>query len=509
MKKMKKFAGLLLALVMVLAMGTTAFAGSGSITVTNPSVGVTFEAYKIFDVTPSTGTNTDGSYKGVTYTIASKWINYFNSTPGSKYIVDTKPDGKEYPQILVNGATKYIGVDESNVSDFAKDAFAYSQKQPISPDDTSSNGNFSGLDLGYYMVYPKGASINDGEYTTIVSLTTTNPTQEIVQKAKLPVIDKVDDDASVELGQIVNYTVTGTVPNTLGYTTFDYTIIDKMTDGLTFNKDSIKVFIDGTEINENFTKNTTADNEKTFSVTIDVKKYQDKVGKEIKITYNATVNSNAISVVSKNHAILQYSNDPKDTSKKGTTPAIEETVYSAKLNVTKVDGEDQTKKLAGAKFVLKCKEVAETTSTEGHKATKPTADAGKYYSLSSDNKVSWIEITDLTKLNDIPEGAIKTSDENGSLSFEGLENGTYELYEVKAPDGYNRKDGVLATIEIEGNDDTDLTDLSYSSTIENNTGSLLPSTGGIGTTIFYVLGGILVIAAAILLVTKRRMNAKN
>ncbi|MDD6175200.1 MAG: SpaH/EbpB family LPXTG-anchored major pilin, partial [Firmicutes bacterium] len=361
------------------------------------------------------------------------------------------------------------------------------------------------LALGYYMVYPKGASVNSEGYTTIVSLTTTNPSQDIVQKATFPTISKVDDDESVELGQVVNYTVTGQVPNTSGFTTYDYTITDTMTAGLTFDPDSVKVYIDNTEITENFTKDTTTAGGKTFSVTIDVMKYQDKVGKEIRVTYTATVNSAAVATVSKNHVTLTYSNDPKNSESKTTTPAIEQTVYSAKLNVTKVDGKDSTKKLSGAQFVLKCTGVTETQQT----GTKPTAVAGNYYSIGANGKVSWVEITDLTALGSIPAIAIKTSDENGALSFDGLEDGTYELYEVKAPDGYNRKDGVLATITIAGNNDADLTDLTYSRNVENNQGSMLPTTGGIGTTVFYILGSVLVLIAVVQLIARKRMSSKN
>ena len=97
-----------------------------------------------------------------------------------------------------------------------------------------------------------------------------------------------------------------------------------------------------------------------------------------------------------------------------------------------------------------------------------------------------------------------TTDENGEAKFEGLEDGTYELIEVVAPAGYN-----LLTAPVEATvsgSDTDTTTLSVSKTIENNSGTVLPSTGGIGTTIFYVVGSILVVAAGVLLITKKRMS---
>ena len=583
MKTIRKMMALALAMVMVLAMSVTVFAtdaGKGKITVTSTSKNAndedtTYEAYRIFDVAGSQNADgsyavdEDGNYVGVTYTIATKWADFFaEGGAGESYIVDSNTGHPDYPQIIVNNETKYIAIDgEDNaavVNAFAKAAYEYSQSAPIAPDDTKTGGDedvvFDNIPLGYYMIYPKGASIDSEGYTTIVSLTTTNPIQEVVQKAEFPDIEKEDDDASVELGQVVNYDVTGEVPNTSGFQTYDYTVTDTLTPGLTLDTSDIKVYIgDSTTAlaNTYVTLDTTAvvaTGGGTFKVTIDVKKLVEdekaNVGDAITIKYHATVNSNAIATVSKNHATLTYSRDPKDSTKKTTTPAKEQTVFSSKINVLKVDGTDTSKKLKGAKFVLKCKELtgtstttyepaddgtfykmkdgsftetAPTAETEGdyestlikYKAVsgveaptgeKFTATVGNYYKVAN-NVVTWVAESDISSASTITGATIKESDDNGELSFEGLENGVYELYEVEAPSGYNKKDGVLATITVNGNDDTTYTDLVYDQTVENNAGSVLPSTGGIGTTIFYIVGAILVLGAGILLVTRRRMNA--
>lgn len=223
-----------------------------------------------------------------------------------------------------------------------------------------------------------------------------------------------------------------------------------------------------------------------FTLTIKVMELQEKVGKEIKVTYTAVTNDNAVTVISKNSATLTYSNNPTDSSKTTTTPEDIETVYSAKLVIDKYQKDDESKKLANAKFVLKNAE-------------------GKYYKYtaateSAAAKVEWVENqTDATEV---------TTDDNGAAVFNGLKDGTYHLVETAAPAGYN----LLATeveVVINGADATevDLSSLTATAKVKNSTGTTIPETGGIGTTIFYVAGGLLVLGAVILLITKKRMSS--
>ena len=517
MKKTKKLIALVIAMVMVLAMGATAFAAddadpTGSIEVTNPTTDpnadtTTYEAYRIFDMTTDGKTDEDGKYTAVAYTINEYWAGFFaDGKPGAKYIVDTDPTpGKNLNPITIEGKTKYINITDANVADFAKEAFDYAQKNNIAATDTqtvnkvATSVKFENLALGYYMVYPKGASVRSGDYTSIVSITNTDPNGQIAQKAKWPGVEKEADDISTEVGQKVTYTLKSNVPDTTGYNKkYEMTFADKTSDGLTFDGvDTITVKI-GTATLVKGTDYTVSTDTADFSVTIDMLKGEEgqKIAKytyndTITITYTATVNEDAVTKVDENHATLTYNNDPKDENSKDTTPPVEVKTYSAKVLIEKVDGADSSKKLEGAKFVLR---VGKLGTADGDKHEEDI-EVGKYYKVD-DSGVSWVDKDSAT---------VVITDKNGEASFDGLEDGTYELIEVEAPSGYNL---VTEPIEvtIAGNP-ADTTTLQVTATVENNSGTQLPSTGGIGTTIFYVIGAILVIGAGVLLVTRRRMNA--
>ena len=534
MRHIKKLMAAVLVAVMALALGSAlAFADeTGSITVTGQKYpagesSTTYEVYKIFDLTPTTDGNgdpvmgTEGGdpdeehYSGVRYTIDEDWSGFFASgAAGAAYIVDNQSTGGSLPQIVVGGVTKYINITESNVAAFARAAFAWSQAQGLEADASNTTGVFTGLELGYYMVYPKGANLNVGDYTSIVSLTSTNPDQEIVQKAEYPTLVKTDDDASVEVGQTVNYEVTTKVPDMNGFDSFDFWVNDTMSTGLTFDGASSVAVKIGDEDFDDFTVAVDPSNSNRFTVKLDLfnNKSSLTVGDEIVVSYTATVNSNAVTKVEKNSATLEYSNNPQDGTEHTTTPPSETKVWSAKIVIDKVDGSNTATKLEGAKFVLKCKSVTETATDD----TKPTATVNGFYACNAtDGTVTWVEgVTDADLASETAATAkglyIAETDENGATSFEGLEAGTYELYEIVAPDGYNKIEGVAATITVNSydseSDDAAAVQLTSTQQVQNNAGSVLPSTGGMGTTILYTVGAILVIGAVVLLITRRRMN---
>ena len=472
MKHARKLASLLLALVMVLSLATTAFAAgeNGTITVDNPIAGQTYTAYKIFDVTY----NSDKSAYSYTIDSSSEWF-----TTVQAYA--TEANGMTLTQ--VNGSTTY---NVTTTSAFSAPNFAAALKAAVSgksgtaltaqADGTVSVSN---LPLGYYFVTSSTGAL--------CNLTTTNPSATIHDKNDMP-FNKVDDQASVDVGQTVNYTITGKVPDTTGFTTYTYRITDTMSEGLTFQKD-VKVSIGGTNIDANTVKSwiTYSPDEQSatgFELTIPVKDYQNQVGDEIKVTYSAVVNEKAVAKIGKNSATLSYSNDPADSSKTTTTPADEETVYSSKIVIDKYKTGAKNTKLAGATFVL-----YKAGTTEGSKLYYKWNDAKK--------KVEWVESK--------AEATPKTTDDNGAASFDGLADGTYYLEETAAPAGYNLLEEPVK-VEVKG-DNTEA-NLSVTASVANNTGALLPSTGGMGTTIFYVLGSVLVLAAVVLLVTKKRMSNK-
>ena len=335
----------------------------------------------------------------------------------------------------------------------------------------------TGLDLGYYFVTSSTGAL--------CNLTTTNPTVTIHDKNDMP-FEKKDDKVSAEVGETVNYTIKGKVPDYTGFTTYTYKVTDTMSEGLTFQKD-VKVTVGGTDVTSDCTITYNVDNNTNkFTVSIPVKRYT--IGAEIKVTYSALVNENAVAKISKNSATLTYSNNPIEGTE-NTTTSVEETVYSSKIVIDKYKKDSTTTKLEGAEFVL-YKEVTPEGDTT---ATK------QYYKWNEENKkVEWVDT--------IANATTVKTDKDGAASFDGLADGTYYLVETKAPAGYNLLEN---PVKVEVNGGTTETALTVTANVANQAGTLLPSTGGMGTTIFYVLGSALVLGAVVLLVTKKRMSTKD
>ena len=483
MKHARKLASLLLALVMVFALATTAFASetvtpptTGTITVDNPVSGRTYTAYKIFDVVY----DTKGHYS---YTIdsTSAWFNTVNT-----YSKQTN-SGLTLAQV---GFTTYVVTTGNG---FSAPDFAAALKENVTGktgETLSGNANsvtVSNLALGYYFV-----SSGTG---ALCNLTTTNPTVTIHDKNDMP-FEKTADKTNVDVGQTVKFTITGKVPDTTGFEIYTYEIADTMSEGLTFNRNSLAVKVGSADVTADTDKCTIAYNAETapntFKVTILVKNCT--VGDAITVTYTATVNEKAIAVLSKNEATLTYSNDPTDSTKMTTTPAQKQEVYTSKIVIDKYETGKPGTKLPGAEFVL----FREAPHNEAQYAAVP--DDIQYYRWNEATKtVSWVD--------DIDAATKVTTNANGAASFDGLANGTYYLVETKAPAGYNPLTApVLVTV---AGSSTDTTKLSVTAEVENKTGTTLPSTGGVGTTVFYVLGAVLVLGAVVLLVTKKRMNDTN
>ena len=479
MKHARKLTSLLLALAMVFALAVTAFAaGAGSITVDNPIAGQNYTAYKIFDVVYNDG-QTAYSY---TIDSTSAWFN----------TVDTysKQTNSGLTLTKVGDTTTYV---VTTTGDFSAPPFADALKKALDANPTAFTGTpltKSGSpekasatvnELGYYFVTSTTGAL--------CNLTTTNPNANIHDKNDMPFKKEVDK-TNVDVGQTVTFKITGKVPDYTGFNTYTYLITDTMTDGLTFNGDSLTVKVGEATVTNDCTIAYDAETApQTFTVSIPVLEKKYNFGAEIVVTYTATVNKNAIAVISTNQAKLTYSNDPT-TGETKDSQTEEQKVYTSKIVIDKFETDKKdTVKLEGAEFVL-------------YKKAPNDADqnAIQYYKQDETTKaVSWVDaIADATKV---------TTDANGAASFDGLANGTYYLVETKAPAGYNQlteaKD-VVVTGSI-----TDSTKLSVTAEVANSAGTLLPSTGGMGTTIFYVLGAVLVVGAGVLLVTKKRMSDAN
>ena len=481
MKHARKLTSLLLALVMVFALavtvaadGTTGTTGTGSITVENPIEGQNYTAYKIFDVVY------DEAKENYSYTIkdTSEWYN----------TVSAYTTGLTLTPVADTTSNTYV---VTTTDAFSPAAFADALKKALDADSTAFNGTpltrngtqatATVNELGYYFVTSTSGAL--------CNLTTTNPSVTIRDKNDVPFKKEVSE-TNVDVGQTVTFKITGKVPDYTGFTKYTYLITDTMTNGLTF-KDDVKVMVGSEDKTNDCTITYDATNApQTFTVSIPVwdKKYE--IGANIEVTYTATVNKDAIAIISSNKAKLTYSNDPT-TDEVTDSQTEEQKVYTSKIVIDKFEtGKQETTKLEGAQFVL----YKEVKPADGGEATK------LYYKWNdtdvSNKKVEWVTTQ--------AEATTVETDKNGAASFDGLADGTYYLVETKAPAGYNQlteaKD-VTVTGSI-----TDATRLSVTAEVANNTGTLLPSTGGMGTTVFYVLGAVLVVGAGVLLVTKKRMS---
>ena len=549
MKSMKKLMALLLALTLMLALGTTAFAASsdgatGTITVLNPIEGETYTAYKIFDVTyddnndtiPLTSGDAEDHYA---YTIDSDspWFATVAAYAGGAADTDGvySDNGLTLtPAVNTASPIKYVVTadDTFSAADFAEElkdvltGITDEDAVELAGDPPTATG----LDLGYWFVSSTNGSL--------CNLTTTNPSQNIYDKNQPLDIDKTvdDEDNTVEVGQVLTYTLTADLPKDVtGYEEFHFVIGDTMTEGLTYRCiDSITIggvaqtvpaAIPGITYKHGGIDATDADMN-GFSIDIDFATkntdgnlvYASALGKTVVITYRAIVNENAIERgVETNTATLKYSNDPNDSSSYKEVPDVTVDVYTLNIAVNKVSPDDEP--LADAKFVL-YKEV----------------EGVKHYYLYGErdgfDDVQWVAlpsgIADVESALKADTGfcTVRTSDSNGVLDddFEGLDAGTYYLEEIKAPAGFNlpadpfivvitknvdaTTKEVTFTATVDGIDVSDgmtSASLTVNAEIENQSGTILPSTGGFGTTMLIVLGSVLFMATAIVLVTKKRM----
>ena len=366
------------------------------------------------------------------------------------------------------------------------------------------------------------------------------------------------------IGDKVPYILTSKVPEMDGYDTYYFIVNDTLSKGLTFNDDVvIKIGNDTLTKGTDYTVTTTGGEGQQTNVRIvfkDFIQYKDQAGDAITITYSATLNENAVIGAvdgNPNKAQLIYSNDPNydydgdepsGDEPTGKTPEVTVRTYVTGIRIAKV-GEDGQTALTGAKFKIEGTRL-NTVLVSGTRYVQDN-DSGTYYQLkpttangeytytdkapTDQTKDAYVDPTGakkfrletftdspITKAEDVSyEGWV---DASGVLVFKGLGAGEYTITELVAPNGYNLLASPI-TVNIDwqapatgSNDCTwstrtegasyDASDGMIHITIENQAGATLPSTGGIGTTVFYVTGGVLVVGALIAYTVKRRMAAQ-
>ena len=563
MKTMKRLAGILLAVAILLAMTLPAFAAdedsaTGSILIKDSETILasekTFAAYKILDLV--TMQDAEGNVVYI-YSVPEAMKAFF----AERYGHDDSKD-EFAAQVVVSIR------EEDDMFAFAAAALEAAKTngvQPAEDGEAVSNGYlFSDLPLGYYVI---DDTTVQGDFIRPVSaliLDTVTPNVEVKVKAeKPPVGKKIDEDGNLEttedrvetnqaaIGDTVTYVITSKVPDMTGYDKYFFIARDHMSKGLTYaNNMQIKIGDTVLTAGEDYEVTPTENEDGTTDLKIVFKNFiryntPDYIGKPIEITYTATLNKDAelFTEPNTNEVYIQYSNNPKveyegadeptpeDLVKEplGETPKAEVETFTTAIEIVKTD--PMGNRLEGATFTLEgvsmnIVRVERDTFAEAaegaywklidgsYTLTDPTEegiDQSKYDSLTTKySKTTVVEYVETTAEN---KKITATVSEDGTVRFEGLGVGEYTITETKAPEGFNPLDEEI-TITVTWNAETNsfeytganLVDGIARVTVINQEGTVLPSTGGIGTTLFYVVGGILFLAAIVLLVSRKRMS---
>lgn len=480
-KTFKKLFAALLAAALVLAMAVPAFAETnapkGSITISKTVKDETYTIYRMFKLDSYNAESNTYSY-----TVESDWEGFFKTGAGGNYIT---LDGQNHPTWTAADEN-----DSTTVAAFAKAALAWAADKKISGTKETATGDtvtFSNLDLGYYLV--------DSSLGALCGLNTTKPNVTIKEKNVQPTIEKKVknhnndwvDENTAKIGDTVEYKVEINVKAGAQ----NYVVTDTMDAGLSFSSGSIQV--DGVALNDTIATLTLKQKEgdPTFTLAFNDSYVAGKVGETIVVTYTATLNEKSVVAGNKNSATLHYGN--KQTVNKETT------TYTHEFDLVKVDGtanEGGTHTLLnGAEFKL-----YETKTSDTALRFVKNADGSYRVALNTENG----------------ENVTDTIVVNGKVHISGLDKVNYWLDETRAPDGYNK---LTERQEVKLSEGSQNATLETGATtwaegnggvvVENNAGTVLPGTGGMGTTLFYVIGGGLMVAAVVLLVTKKRMEHKN
>lgn len=561
-KTMLRLMILALAAILLLSGTVLAVEPTYTITIDNATQDYTYAAYQVFsgDLSGNVLSNVEWG-SGVNGSALLDALQRDETISSYFAACTTAADVAEVLATSKTGDTSNFANDSANLDAFA--AIVDSHLTTSSGECSYAEGKYtiSNLSAGYYFV--KNTGVPDGGAHTKFMLNLIKSVT-ITPKADVPAVEKkVEEDdkytsdggygtgyndvADWNIGDHVPFKLIGTVPKMDGYETYTYTFHDTLSTGLTLDTDSVEVYLaeaknavlsDLTPIETSAysLETSPAESDCSFEISfsnlknlssIDATKTQYLI-----VTYTATLNSDAVIGLdgNPNEVYLTFSNNPNGDGT-GTTPEDSVIVFTYELDTTKVDGANEETKLQNAEFVL--------LNSTGDQVAK--VDASKHQfegwvslptGTGTDGAITYQDWTTYNATHHV----ILSSDNQGLFKVIGLDDGTYKLREIKAPDGYNLLSADVAVVitattannqnwggtasnaltalavtanEEPGTADNDATKGIASITIANNKGSTLPETGGMGTTIFYIVGGLLVVGAAVLLITKKRMSQKS
>lgn len=527
-----------LAFTMAFAMGLTASAADYTITINKPAGDIdrTYEAYQIFQG------NLDGN------TLSD--IEWGTGIDGAAFLTELKKNASFTSCTDAKTVAEKLAAF-TNDSDEAVAFAKLAGKFLTTATATSSSGKIT-VPAGYYLLKDVTTVTDDALSLNILKVVkdvTVNP------KADHPTVDKkIGTDISTgvaaneaTIGDKVPFVIASKVPQMQGYTKYFFVLNDSMTAGLTYNRD-VAIKIGTTTLAPTAYDVTYDDTANTMKIVIkNFIQYKSEAGKDIVVTYSATLNEKAdlsTDKGNKNTVKLTYSNNPNvdykgdnepdSTDPVGETPEHVTVTYSTKLQLTKVDGADHNVKLEGVEFQITGTSI-KTAVSKGEYFKQDAA--GTYYQLKDgtftetvptteteskyvSTSVKYAKVTDTTEQTKMQKvTASGTTDANGLITFEGLGAGTYFITELKTKSGYNLLTApitvtITATPSETGCGWTVSSNATFEEnmvklTVENNKGSVLPITGGIGTTIFYVIGCLLVCGAAVMAITKKKLSVED
>lgn len=545
MKFTKRIATLLMALAMMLCLTVPAFAAEPAaqarLIVSGTQLkGKTVHATKMFTAS-WVDSNNDGKIDAkdkLSYTLDTAWEGLFwakdistgTECPAGSINVTSQEGATLNEKALAYVSSLKDEGETKTLVEFAATAAKYKTTNNI--EDTAAKKaenddsvTFDQLTPGYYLVQPdKGSTSATRKTDAMLVNVPSDKAATLRLKSEYPSVEKkVDTDkteSNAQIGQKVNFTLTSKVPDMSEFDTYYFAFKDTMSKGLTFDENSVKVSIGDQELTkETDFKVTTAKVAETGATNITIEilnmkaNHTSDAGKDIKVTYSATLNKDAVvgNTGNKNEAKVEYQNGPKQDDHGTSNPSTTTTrTYPVKVQKHAFENNDQNSFLADAKFAL---------STSKTVPTFTKGEDGSYTLDKADTNVVRLVGTDATY-------RVAEKDEDGAVTYfttvgtsattiNGLKAGTYYLHEIEAPEGYNK---LTAPVEVtitettgEGGKVTGVTykvgetDQGTNDTVkvENKTGSMLPSTGGMGTIGLTVLG-VGVVALGVLAPKKKK-----